>query len=132
MADIIITVVSGETVDLGLAIPGVQGPVGGGSMPSGGVTGDIIVKQSGVDYDATWGAEASGIAFIAPTLSGSASTGDGFVLGGASDALAFFGSSAVVQPSGIVIPSGGSSVDEVRAVVSGIIIALQDLGLLAP
>ena len=160
MADIIITVVSGETVDLGLAIPGVQGPVGGGSMPSGGIAGDIIVKQSGINYDAAWGAEASGLTFIVPTisggtmgnatlssvsidsstisggtifeptLSGSASTGSGFVLGGASDLLAFFGSSAIVQPSGIVIPSGGSSVDEVGAVVSGIIIALQDLGLL--
>jgi hypothetical protein len=160
MADIIITVVSGETVDLGLAVPGVQGPVGGGSMPSGGVAGDIMVKQSSVDYDAAWGAEASGITFIVPTisggtmedtalssvsiassaisggtifdptLSGSASTGGGFVLGGPADTLAFFGGSAIVQPSGIVIPSGGSSVDEVGAVVSGIIIALQDLGLL--
>ena len=72
----------------------------------------------------------SGGTIFEPTLSGSASTGSGFVLGGASDLLAFFGSSAIVQPSGVVIPSGGSSVDEVGAVVSGIIIALQDLGLL--
>jgi hypothetical protein len=189
MADIIITVVSGETVDLGLSIPGVQGPIGIDTVPSGGVAGNILVKQSSLDYDSAWAMEASGLALTAstisdcnilngtisgvtlsgtivnstintpvisggtmedtvlssvsiasstvsggtvfnPTLSGSASTGSGFVLGGASDLLAFFGSSAVVQPSGIVIPSGGSSVDEVGTVVSGIIIALQNLGLL--
>lgn len=129
MPDIIITVVSGETTELGLSIPGVQGPIGGDTMPSGGAAGNILVKQSSINYDATWGTQVSGLTIVSPTLSGSASTGSGFVLGGASDLLAFFGSSAIVQPSGIVIPSGGSSVNEVGAVVSGIVIALQNLGL---
>jgi uncharacterized protein YjbI with pentapeptide repeats len=301
MADIIITVVSGETTELGLSIPGVQGPIGGDTTPSGGVAGNILVKQSSLDYDSAWASQASGLTLIdaiasgvwinagtisggtyagalfdggtvsgatitsgtasdvaissslidgsiidnstiedsaiatttisgcdiiggtisgvafsgnasiltapqisggtvelssiigatisggtidspaiiggtisgatfsgiindstitsptisggtidgtvltgvsinsptisggsieSPTLSGNASTGSGFVLGGSSDLLGFFGSSAVVQPSGIVIPSGGSSVDEVGTVVSGIIVALQSLGLL--
>jgi hypothetical protein len=251
MADIIITIVSGETTELGLSIPGVQGPIGGDTMPAGGVVGNILVKQSSADYDAAWTLQASGLTLISPTfsgtvlnsgvisggtytspivnggtiteasffngaadgtslsnatvdactidnssiedstittttisgcdvvggtisgvafsgdtsiltspiisggtiddtvltgvtinsavvesgniqspiLSGTASASGGFVLGGASDLLAFFGSSAVVQPSGIVIPSGGSSVDEVGTVVSGIIIALRNLGL---
>ena len=205
MADIIITVISGETTDLSLSIPGVQGPIGSNTTPSGGVAGNILVKQSSVDYDSAWASQASGLTLInaiasgiwtnagtisggtyvgalfnggtvsgatiasgvannvaissalidgstidnsfigdstittttisgcdivQATISGAFSTGDGVVIGGASERLSFFGSSAVVRPSGIVIPSGGSSVDEVGTVVSGIIVALQSLGLL--
>jgi hypothetical protein len=49
-----VTVVSGETVDLGLSVPGVQGPIGGDTMPSGGTVGNLLVKQSGINYDAAW------------------------------------------------------------------------------
>ena len=45
------------------------------------------------------------------------------------NSAAFFGASPVLCPSGIVIPSGGSSVDQVRATLSGVIVALQNLGL---
>lgn len=195
MADIIITVVSGETTELGLSIPGVQGPAGADTMPSGGVAGNLLVKQSSVNYDATWTTQASGITlndstfsgatiqgvfsggtYVASvisgatidlalfnggaadgtsvsnaiidacsidnstiedsvifdvTVSGTVSAGSGLVLGNVSDKLAFYGSSAVVQPSGIAIPSGGASLAEVNTAVSGIITALTSLGLLA-
>lgn len=220
MADIVITVVSGETTELGLSIPGVQGPIGGDTMPSGGTAGEILVKQSSVDYDASWTTEASGLSLndatisgatvqgvfsggtylaatitgatidlpiinggaadgtalsnaivdactidnstledstifnitlsgtvtnvatvtsgtysspivTSPTISGTISAGSGLVVGGASAKLSFYGASAVVQPSGVVIPSGGATVDEVNAAVSGVIVALQSLGLLA-
>ena len=54
MSDIILTVVSGETINLGLSIPGVQGPVGQG-VPSGGTVNQVLFKQSSTNYDATWG-----------------------------------------------------------------------------
>ena len=54
MSDIILTVVSGETTNLGLSIPGVQGPVGQG-VPSGGTVNQVLFKQSSTNYDATWG-----------------------------------------------------------------------------
>ena len=54
MSDIILTVVSGETINLGLSIPGVQGPVGQG-VPSGGTVNQVLFKQSNTNYDATWG-----------------------------------------------------------------------------
>lgn len=219
MPDIVITIVSGETVDLGLAVPGVQGPVGQG-VASGGASGTVLVKQSATDYDAAWTTTLSGIALIAPTLSGAiandgtisggtyiapsvtsgtfvsfattsgtlispivtsgtfsapaitggtlasvaatngtytspsivspaisggtfrnstisggtisgiVSTGSGLVLASASGLLGFYGATATLQPSGIAIPSGGSSTDEVGVTVSGIIVALQNLGLL--
>lgn len=180
MADIIITVVSGETTELGLAIPGVQGPIGGDTMPSGGVAGDILVKQSATNYDASWTKQVSGITVQAstlsgtitnsgtiaggtidsptitapiitdidatngsvdnvtftnaivnsPTISGTISTGNGLVIGTASGVLGFYGASAVARPSGIAVPSGGSSLAEVTTTVSGIVVALQALGLL--
>jgi len=200
MPDIILTVVSGETTELSLAIPGVQGPIGQDTLPSGGTVGQIIVKQSSVDYDAAWTNSASGLTVeastltnatisggtisgatiyasgatlesstitagtisgvvlhasgatliapainggtssgttfsssivLSPTISGTISAGSGLVIGGASDILSFYGASAVVQPSGVAIPSGGATVDEVNAAVSGVITALQSLGLLA-
>ena len=45
------------------------------------------------------------------------------------DSAAFFGALPVLCPSGIVIPSGGSTADEVGTALSGVIIALQNLGL---
>jgi hypothetical protein len=144
MPDIVITIVSGETVDLGLSVPGVQGPVGQG-VASGGASGTVLVKQSATDFDAAWTSTLSGIVLIAPTLSGTivnngtisggtisgiVSTGSGLVLASASGLLGFYGATATLQPSGIVIPSGGASTDEVGVTVSGIIVALQNLGLL--
>ena len=221
MPDIIVTVVSGETTELGLSIPGVQGPIGGDTMPSGGAAGDILVKQSATNYDASWTDAASGLVLsattisgsttnagtitggtidgatitaptisdatitsgtadgtalsnaiidactidnsfiedtvlsaitlsgtvtnnatvtsgtysspivLSPTISGTISAGSGMIVAGAADSLGFYGANAVVQPSGIAIPSGGATVDEVNAAVSGVIVALQSLGLLA-
>lgn len=54
MADIDLTVISGETIDLALTIPGVQGAPGSG-VPSGGITGQALVKASGGDYVTEWG-----------------------------------------------------------------------------
>jgi hypothetical protein len=63
MPDIILTVVSGEPVDIGLSIPGVQGPMGQSTLPSGGTVGQIITKASSTDYDASWTSTASGLSF---------------------------------------------------------------------
>jgi len=161
MSDIIITVVSGETVDIGLSVPGTQGPAGINTTPSGGVANDLLIKQSATDYDSAWGSVVSGITAIAatlsgttvnsgvisggtvsgatlnaavinsPTLSGSSSVGSGFVLGGSSEKLGFYGASAIVRPSGIAAPSGGSTLAQVITTVSGIVIALRNLGLIA-
>lgn len=70
MPDIIITVVSGETTNLGLSIPGVQGPMGQSTLPSGGTSGQIIVKQSSADYDAGWTASPSGLTLRSSIASG--------------------------------------------------------------
>jgi hypothetical protein len=139
MSDIAITVVSGETIDIGLAIPGVQGPAGVNTFPSGGTEGQVVVKQSATDYDALWTSSLSGItindasvtssSIISPIISGVASTGSGLTVGASGDTLSFFGSSPVVCPSGVAIPSGGSTADEVGAALSGVIVALEALGL---
>lgn len=220
MSDIIITVVSGETTELELSIPGVQGPIGGDTMPSGGVAGEILVKQSSADYDSTWTNEASGLtlnaatlsgivtnvgtltggtidgatitapvvsdatitsgtadgtalsnaiidactidnssiedtvlssvtlsgvvtniatvasgiynfpSIVSPTLSGTVTASGGVIVFASGDSAGFFGASPVVCPSGIAIPSGGSTVDEVNVALSGVIVALRDLGLI--
>jgi len=70
MPDIILTVVSGEPIELGLSIPGVQGPMGQSTLPSGGAIGQIAVKASAADYDATWTSTLSGITVKSSTLSG--------------------------------------------------------------
>jgi hypothetical protein len=222
MPDILITVVSGETTELGLSIPGVQGPVGQG-FPSGGTAGQLIIKQSATDYDVAWGSTISGITInssiasgltlqgtisggtfvssaisgatvnapaisggtinnatlsgsianvstisggtfvaasmsgvtifastlsgntfqsaniasgtfsspllISPTISGNVVASGGVTVFASGNSAAFFGASPVLCPSGIVIPSGGSSVDQVGAALSGVIVALQSLGL---
>jgi hypothetical protein len=182
MPDILITVVSGETTELGLSIPGVQGPAGQG-VPSGGTVGQLVVKQSATNYDTAWSATLSGItinssiasgltlqgtvsggtvvaaslsgvtifastlsgntfqsvsiasgtfsspSLISPTISGDVVASGGVTVFASGDSAAFFGASPVLCPSGIVIPSGGSTVDQVGAALSGVIIALQNLGL---
>ena len=147
MPDILITVVSGETTELGLSIPGVQGPVGQG-LPSGGTVGQLVVKQSATNYDTAWSATLSGITinssiasgltlqgtvsggtFLSPTISGDVVASGGVTVFASGDSAAFFGALPVLCPSGIVIPSGGSTADEVGTALSGVIIALQNLGL---
>lgn len=223
MSDIIITVVSGETTNLGLSIPGVQGPIGGDTMPSGGSAGQILVKQSATNYDAAWTFTASGLtlrsstasgltlqgtvsggtfvastisgaainvpvissgtidgtaitnvtgdalsiinsnvdsstifastlsgvitnvssvnggtyssgtfsspSLISPTISGTIAASGGVTVFASGASAGFFGASPVVCPSGIVIPSGGSSTAEVLTALSGVIVALRNLGL---
>lgn len=53
MANVDLTVISGETIDLALTIPGVQGPPGSG-VPSGGTTNQALIKQGNGDYDVAW------------------------------------------------------------------------------
>jgi len=76
MPDIILTVVSGEPVDLGLSIPGVQGPMGQSTLPSGGTVGQIITKASSTDYDASWTSTASGLTLRNSTISGTTVLGN--------------------------------------------------------
>jgi hypothetical protein len=144
MSEVQINVVKAQDTQIVTAVAGIQGPVGLG-FPSGGTEGDLIVKQSGTDYDAAWASSVSGFSFssasisdssitdssiVNPTISGLASTGSGLTLADSGDTLSFFGSSPVVCPSGIVIPSGGSTADEVGAALSGVIVALESLGII--
>lgn len=80
MSTIALTVVSGQTVNLGLSIPGVQGPIGLSTLPSGGTIGQIIVKQSATNYDTVWTSSASGLTLRNITLSGA--TAQGTISGG--------------------------------------------------
>ena len=124
-----------------------QGPVGQG-FPSGGTVGQLVVKQSATNYDTAWSATLSGITinssiasgltlqgtvsggtFLSPTISGDVVASGGVTVFASGDSAAFFGASPVLCPSGIVIPSGGSTADEVGTALSGVIIALQNLGL---
>lgn len=220
MPDIILTVVSGGTdVELGLSIPGVQGPIGQSTLPSGGTAGQLIVKQSSTNYDAAWTTTISGItlrsstvsggtftgtisggtllaptitgstlngcvlnggnangtalssatvdacaidnstiedstifnvtlsgtvtngttitggkyssaALLSPTLSGVVTFSGGVTIAASGSSMGFYGASPVARPSGIAIPSGGSSVAEVLTTVSGLVIALRNLGLI--
>lgn len=224
MPDIILTVVSGEPVDLGLSIPGVQGPMGQSTLPSGGTVGQIITKASSTNYDASWTSTASGLTLrnstisgttvlgnisggtylaptitgatvngptinggsangtalsnaivdacsldnstfedgtifnitlsgtvanvatvtsgiynnprlsspivISPTISGNITASGGVTVFASGASMGFFGASPVVCPSGISIPSGGSSTAEVLASLSGVIVALRNLGLI--
>jgi hypothetical protein len=183
MSTIALTVVSGETIAIGLSIPGVQGPIGNNTLPSGGTAGQLIVKQSSTDYDAAWTTSISGVTInasiasgltlqgtvsggtfvaasmsgvtifastlsgntfqsvniasgtfsspllISPTISGNVVASGGVTVFASGNSAAFFGASPVLCPSGIVIPSGGSTVDQVGAALSGVIVALQSLGL---
>jgi len=49
---------------INIAVPGVQGPAGpagpNGNMPSGGTTGQVIIKQSSTNYDAAWSSTIDG------------------------------------------------------------------------
>jgi len=234
MPDIILTVVSGEPVAIGLSIPGVQGPMGQSTLPSGGSVGQIITKTTSVDYDASWTSTASGLTLRnstisgttvlgtisggtyqaatitgatvngptinggtangtalsnaivdqctldnstfedgtifnvtlsgtitnvatvssgtynsaivtsptisggtlnnvrinSPTISGTITASGGVTIFASGASMGFFGASPVVCPSGISIPSGGSSTAEVLTALSGVILALQNLGLI--
>lgn len=55
MANVELSVTEGEVVDLQLTVPGVQGAVGPG-IASGGVSGQVLIKQSASNYDTAWGA----------------------------------------------------------------------------
>jgi hypothetical protein len=70
MSTIALTVVSGETIAIGLSIPGVQGPIGNDTLPSGGTVGQLIIKQSSVDYDAAWTTSISGVTINSSIASG--------------------------------------------------------------
>ena len=219
MPDIILTVVSGEPVDIGLSIPGVQGPMGQSTLPSGGSVGQIVTKASSTDYDASWTSTASGLVLrnctisgttvlgissggtyqsvtmtgstingptinggtangtalssaivdqctidnstfedgtifnitlsgtvtnvatitsgtfnsavvVSPTISGTVSASGGVTIFASGASMGFYGASPVVCPSGIAIPSGGASTAEVLTALSGVIIALRNLGLI--
>ena len=210
---------SGTDVELSLEVPGVQGPIGASTLPAGGTTGQLIVKASAVDYDASWTSSASNItlqnstisgATLAgtltggtfasptitsgtinlatisggvangtalssaivddvditnstmgssvifgstisgsitnyasvgggtytnatingPTLSGIVTLAGGLTLGASASEIGFFGNSPVARTTGIAAPSGGASTAELAATLSGVVTALQSLGLI--
>jgi hypothetical protein len=50
-----------------------------------------------------------------------------------SGTVGFYGKTPVAQPAAIANPAGGTTVDaEARAAVNSILVALRDLGLIAP
>ena len=67
---------------------------------------------------------------VSPTISGTMLASGGVTIFASGASMGFFGASPVVCPSGISIPSGGSSTAEVLTALSGVILALQNLGLI--
>jgi hypothetical protein len=64
MADVQIAVIDQQDTQIVLAVPGIQGPAGpagpNGNMPSGGTTGQVIIKQSATNYNAAWSSTING------------------------------------------------------------------------
>lgn len=53
MADVQIAIIDEQQTKITLAVPGIQGIAGPG-VPAGGTQNQLLVKQSGVDYDTVW------------------------------------------------------------------------------
>lgn len=70
-----LSVVSGETTELTIAVPGVQGPIGTNTFPSGGAAGQIIVKDTVANYDTSWTSTISGFTIQFPVISNPSLTG---------------------------------------------------------
>lgn len=96
MSIVNITVVSGETVGLGLTVPGVQGPAGAG-VASGGTVNQVLYKLSGTNYDTAWGNVTS-------AMIGDLSIVDADINASAAISLSKLATGAL--PSGITVSSG--------------------------
>ena len=53
MADVQLAVIDQQNIEIVAAVPGIQGIAGPG-VPAGGTQNQLLVKQSGVDYDTAW------------------------------------------------------------------------------
>ena len=53
MADVQLALIDEQQTEITLAVPGIQGAAGAG-VPAAGTQNQLLVKQSGVDYDTAW------------------------------------------------------------------------------
>jgi hypothetical protein len=110
------------------------GTIAGGSYSASSVSGATIYAStlSGNTFQevAITSGTFSSPSLVSPIVSGVITANGGVTVFASGASAGFFGASPVVCPSGIVIPSGGSSTAEVLASLSGVIVALQNLGLI--
>lgn len=60
---VVVTETAANVVEV--QVPGPQGPAGDGTggLPTGGDPGNVLLKNSGTNYDATWAATVDGGTF---------------------------------------------------------------------
>lgn len=126
MANVDLTIISGETIDLALTIPGVQGPPGPG-VPSGGATNQALIKQSNSDYDAVWanldGSVISGLTITnADIVDGAGITDNKLATITAASKVANSATSATsaALANTIVLRDGASNFDAGRVTLTGL------------
>jgi hypothetical protein len=108
MSEVQISVVKAQDTQIVTAVPGIQGPVGLG-FPSGGTEGDLIVKQSGTDYDAAWASSISGFSFSSASISDSSIT-DSSIVNPTISGLASLGVGGDIAVSGNLAVSGVTTI----------------------
>lgn len=126
MANVDLTVISGETIDLALTIPGVQGPPGPG-VPSGGATNQALIKQSNGDYDAVWanlnGSVISGLTITnADIVDGAGITDNKLatITGASKVANSATSATSAALANTIVLRDGASNFDAGRVTLTGL------------
>lgn len=126
MANVDLTVISGETIDLALTIPGVQGPPGPG-VPSGGATNQALLKQSGDDYDVAWtsldGSVISGLTIAnADIVDGAGITDNKLatITGASKVANSATSATSAALANTIVLRDGASNFDAGRVTLTGL------------
>lgn len=126
MANVDLTVISGETIDLALTIPGVQGPPGPG-VPSGGATNQALLKQSGDDYDVAWtsldGSVISGLTITnADIVDGAGITDNKLatITGASKVANSATSATSAALANTIVLRDGASNFDAGRVTLTGL------------
>lgn len=126
MANVDLTVVSGETIDLALTIPGVQGPSGPG-VPSGGTTNQALLKQSNAEYDAVWtnldGSVISGLTIVNEDIVDGAGITDNklaTITGASKVANSATSATSAALANTIVLRDGASNFDAGRVTLTGL------------
>jgi nicotinamide mononucleotide (NMN) deamidase PncC len=54
MANVQIAIIDQQETQIALSVPGIQGPVGTSFPSTGGTIHQLLVKNSNVDFDASW------------------------------------------------------------------------------
>lgn len=126
MANVDLTVISGEIIDLALTIPGVQGPPGPG-VPSGGAINQALLKQSGDDYDVAWtsidGSVISGLTITNADVADGAGITDNklaTITGASKVANSATSATSAALANTIVLRDGASNFDAGRVTLTGL------------